>query len=368
VETRELNILHIDTEKYWRGGQQQVFYLHKYLVGKGINSLLISNKSSELSQYCKKETLPFYEINIVGELDIYAAYKISKYCKKNNIDIIHAHSAHALSIAIIAKHFYPFPKLIGVRRVDFPIRKNLFSRLKYNNSKICKIIAISDFIKKVLILDGIDENKIMTIRSGTDIHKYDKVSPDIHFRERYGIGENDIILGTVAAFAGHKDYPNLLNAFRLVKKEFVNTKLICAGDGPLFDEMKNLAIELSINKDVVFLGFRNDIGQLLKVFDIFILASKKEGLGTSLIDALAVGLPIVAARSGGIPELIEHNKNGILVEAKNHDQLAETLIELMKNKEKQELLSISAKESALRFSIEKTVEQNIELYKNLLRT
>jgi glycosyltransferase involved in cell wall biosynthesis len=366
VETRQLNILHIDTEKYWRGGQQQVFYLHKHLVKRGINSLLISNKSSELSQYCKNEALPFDEINIFGELDIFAASKISKYSKKKNIDIIHAHSAHALSVAILAKYFYPVPKLIGVRRVDFPIRKNLFSRLKYNNRKICKIISISDFIKKVLIEDGIEENKIITIRSGADIHKYDNVVPEADFRERHGIGENDIILGTVAAFAGHKDYPNLFNAFQLVKKEFVNTKLICVGDGPMFDEMKNLAGELSINNDVLFLGFRNDIGQLLKVFDIFILASKKEGLGTSIIDALAVGLPIVAARSGGIPELIEHNKNGVLVKSKNHTQLAEAVLDLVNNKGKRDMLRISAKESAIKFSIEKTVEQNIELYKNLL--
>ena len=368
METRQLNILHLDTEKYWRGGQQQVYYLHKALIAKGIKSILVCKKSSELSIICKNESLPFIEINIFGELDIFAAHKISKYCKKNNIDIIQAHSAHALSIAILTKYLYPFPKLIGVRRVDFPIEKNLFSRLKYNTRKISKIVAISDFIRKVLIQDGIDENKIVTIRSGTDIYKYDKVLPDNNFRERYGIEENNTILGTVAAFAGHKDYPNLLNAFKIVKEEIKNTKLVCVGDGPLFEEMKNIAAEPKVNNDVIFLGFRNDIGQLLKVFDIFILASKKEGLGTSLIDALAVGLPIVATRSGGIPELIDHNKNGILVESKNPQQLAENLIELIKNKEQQKLLSISAKESALKFSIEKTVEQNIELYKNLLST
>ena len=78
-----MNILHIDTEKYWRGGQQQVYYLHKALIAKGIKSILVCNKSSELSIICKKENLPFIEVNIFGELDIFAAFEIAKYCKNN---------------------------------------------------------------------------------------------------------------------------------------------------------------------------------------------------------------------------------------------------------------------------------------------
>lgn len=361
-----MNILHIDTEKYWRGGQQQVYYLHKALIAKGIKSILVCNKSSELSIICKKENLPFIELNIFGELDIFTAVEIAKYCKQNKYDIIQAHSAHALSIGILSKYFYSVPKLIGVRRVDFPIKKNLFSKLKYNSSKISKFVAISDFIRKVLVQDGIDKNKITTIRSGVDILKYDNTSPEIDFRNKYHIGKNDIIIGTVAAFAGHKDYPNLLNAFKIVKEEIKNTKLVCVGDGPLFEEVKNLAAELKVKNDVIFLGFRRDIGKLLKVFDVFILASKKEGLGTSLIDALAVGLPIIATNTGGIPELIENKNNGILVDPKNHNKLAEAIINLVENPEKRKMLSLAAKDSSKKFSVEVTVKQNIEVYEKLL--
>lgn len=366
METKELNILHIETEKYWRGGQQQVLYLHEALYKQNFTSVLVCNSKSELQKKTLKKNLPVLEQRMLGEWDIIAAREISRLCKRLKIDIIHAHSAHALSIGIFTKLFYPKAKLVGVRRVDFSVGKNFLSKLKYNNAWVNKIVCISDFIKAVLLNDGIDPEKLITIRSGVDINKHDNISIIADFRDQYGIGEQEIILGTVAAFAGHKDYPNLLNAFKLVKEKISITKLICVGDGPLLDQMKKLAGELRISKDVIFLGFRNDIGQLLKVFDIFILASKKEGLGTSIIDALSVGLPIVAAKSGGIPELIEHNKNGILVEPQNYEQLAAALIELMNNKEKQELLRILAKKSAQRFSIENTIEQNIELYKNLL--
>jgi L-malate glycosyltransferase len=366
MATEELNILHIDTEIYWRGGQQQVFYLHKTLVEKGFNSHLVCNKSSELKNKCVNDSLPYFEQKMRGEIDVLAAYKISRFCRKEKIDIIQAHSAHALGIALLTKYFYTSPKLIGVRRVDFPINKNFLSQLKYNSCKIDKIVCISDFIKKVLIADGIKVEKLVTIRSGTDINKYDHIIPESNFKEAIGISSNQFILGTVAAFSGHKDYPNLLNAFSNVRSKITNIKLCLVGDGPLKQNAKDLAKHLEIDKDIIFTGFVNNVGEYLKTFDIFVLASKKEGLGTSLIDALSVGLPIIATNTGGIPELITNEKNGILVEARNHNKLADAIVSLVNDSQKRDKLSVVAKQSSKDFSIEETVKQNIEEYNNLL--
>jgi L-malate glycosyltransferase len=366
MATEELNILHIDTEKYWRGGQQQVFYLHKTLVEKGFNSHLVCNKSSELKNKCVNDSIPYFEQKMRGEIDVLAAYKISRLCRKEKIDIIQAHSAHALSIGLLTKYFYTSPKLIGVRRVDFPINKNFFSQLKYNSKRIDKIVCISDYIKNVMISDGIKEEMLVTIRSGADIYKYRNVVPEANFKEKLGIGSDQFVLGTVAAFAGHKDYPNLLRAFKIVKEKKTNIKLCLVGDGPLKDDMMQFTKELKINDDVVFAGFRKDVGEFLHSFDIFILASKKEGLGTSIIDALSVGLPIITTNSGGIPELISNRNNGILVERRNPNQLAEAIIELIENPELRKNLGDEGIKSAKNFSIENTVINNIALYKDLI--
>ena len=366
MATKKLNILHLDSEKSWRGGQQQAFYLHKELVKEGINSLFVSNKDAEILIRCKNDNLPFYEKSMFGELDIISAYKLSKLCRRNNITILHAHSAHSLSIGLFIKLFYPSLILIGVRRVDFSIGKNIFSRVKYNSKKINRIICISDFIRTVLIKDGISEDKLITIRSGVDINKFDKVFPSEKFRENLGVKPNEILIGTVAAFAGHKDYPNLLTAFAIVRKKLDNIKLCLVGDGPLKKEIEKIADQLGISKDVIFTNFVENVGEYLKAFNIFVLASRKEGLGTSLIDALSVGLPIIATNAGGIPELIKDDKNGILVEAKNNIKLAEAIINLINNPQKQKELSIAAKSSAQKFSIEETVRQNISEYKRLL--
>jgi glycosyltransferase involved in cell wall biosynthesis len=365
MAAKNLNILHIDTEKSWRGGQQQVYYLHESLVNQGINSVLVCNKSSELKKKCEAKNLPFLEQSMIGEIDIFSAYQISKFCKKNNINIVHSHSAHAIAIGILVKLFYTKAKLIVVKRVDFPIKKNFLSQLKYNNKRINKIVCISDFIKSVLIKDGIDHQKLLTIRSGVDVNKFKDVNPEEKFRESFGIYRNEFLIGTVAAFAGHKDYPNLIQAFQIVRKKMENVKLCCVGDGPLFEKIKTLANDLKLEKDIVFPGFTNNIGNYLKTFDLFVLASKKEGLGTSIIDAMSVGLPIVATNTGGIPEIIENGKNGILVEPKNPNELANAIVDLINNQDQREMLGKNALQNVFKYSIETTVNKNIELYKKL---
>ena len=363
---KQINILHLDTEKTWRGGQQQVFYLHKGLISEGIKSILVSNTGSEILDRCKEESLPHYTISMFGELDIFAAFKLSRLCKKENINILQAHSAHALSIGIFTKLFSPSLILIGVRRVDFSIGKSIFNKLKYNNGKVDKLICISDYIKKVLLKDGIPEEKLVTVRSGVDINKFDDIKPPENFRNNLGIKKDEYLIGTVAAFAGHKDYPNLLKAFSILRKRNPNIKLCIVGDGSLKKQVYDLANELNIFENIIFTGYVNNVGNYLKSFDVFVLASKKEGLGTSIIDALAIGCPVVTTRTGGIPELIENEENGILVDPKNPNLLADALGDLLSNSEKRSRLSIAAKESAKKYSIEQTVNQNISVYKSLI--
>lgn len=366
MASEELNILHIDTAKYWRGGQQQVFYLHQGLIKRHIKSLVICQEDSELQKKCRSLDLPLESMNFFGEIDFLSAFKIARICKRNNIRIVHAHSAHALSIAVLTKLFFRSLILIGVRRVDFHIRKNFFSQIKYNTKLINKIVCISAFIKSVMISDKIPEEKLITIRSGIDIHKFDSSNPDIKFRESLGINKHDFLIGTIAAFAGHKDYPTLLTAFSIVKAKIKNVKLCMVGDGPLKSSILSLATELKIVDGIVAPGYREDIGNFLKSFDLFVLASKKEGLGTSILDALSVGLPIIATEAGGIPEMIINRENGILVEAENPKALAKVIMELYAAEDTRILLSKNAIRSVENFSVEKTISHNISLYRNLL--
>ena len=267
---------------------------------------------------------------------------------------------------MLTKCFMKNLKLIGVRRVDFHIH-NCFSRLyKYNNPLLNKIVCISDGIKKILLDDEIKPNKLITIHSGIDIHKFDNIECDNEFRLKYKIPNDDIIVGTVAAIVDHKDYPNLIGAAKIVLEKKDNVTFIALGEGELEEKMKKQAKDFNISNKFHFLGFHHAIGSILKNFTFFVMSSKWEGLGTSILDAQSLGLPVIATRTGGIPEIIKHNQNGLLVSPGDSKELANAILFLTENPQLQAQFSKVAKQSVKDFDISRTVQKNINLYKELL--
>jgi len=363
--TNEIKVLHIDTEKCWRGGQQQAAYLFQYMHDSGYQTVLVCQPRSAFEKFCTDKALPHLSIRMNGEIDFTAGFRIAQFCRKNKFDILHLHSAHALSIGLWAKFFYNKLKLIAVRRVDFHIKKNRFSHFKYKNKFLDKIVCISDRIKKVLLEDGIPEEKLTTIHSGIDIHKFENVSPPEDFKKKLGIPQNHILIGTVAAIVGHKDYPNLLKAARIVINKMDNVTFCAVGDGSGKDKIVQMANKLELDKRFIFTGFRKDVGNFLKSYDIFVLASKMEGLGTSILDAQAVGLPVVGCKTGGIPEVVLNNKNGILVPPQDPQKLADVILSLINDPAKMKEFSKSAIEDVKQFDIKETIKNNLQLYEKL---
>ena len=365
METQPLNVIHLDTVTFWRGGQQQVVYLFEGMLRKKLNTALICQPDSAYQKYCECENLSYFTVRMYGEWDILAGFRISRLCKKEGFNIIHAHSAHALTIGIWAKLFNRSLTLVAARRVDFSIRKNALSIFKYHNSKVDKIVCISNRIRQVLIDDGIPEEKLITIHSGIDLNKFDDIESPKSFRQDWDIPEDHLIVGTVAALVGHKDYPNLLQAAKIVIEQFPEITFMAVGNGQDEQDIKQLAERLKLGKRFVFTGFQKEIGQFLKSFDIFVLASKLEGLGTSVLDAIAAGLPVVGTRAGGIPEMIRHNENGLLVDAQNPQALADAILELAKDKNKRDKFINNGKISIQDFQIDATVNKTIALYEGL---
>lgn len=362
----KFNILHIDVDTGWRGGQQQGFYLHKELSKKGINSCFICQPGSSLEKKCRKENLNFKTVKMHGEIDVFAGKKIADFCKKNDFNILHLHDAHAMAIGLYASLFNNRLKLIGVRRVDYHIKKNFFSRLKYKSPRMTKLVAISNEIKRVMLEDGIDENRIEVIKSGVDLTKYHDIKKSTFLFDNYDIPNHAFIVGTIAALAGHKDYPNLLHSAKEIISKNNNIYFVALGDGPDKQEILKLYSDLDLKDRFIFTGFKKDVGNHLKNFDIFVLASHKEGLGTSVIDAMAAGIPCVCCNSGGIPELIDNEENGLLVEKRNAGLLSEAILRLYNDKNLRKKFMENGLSKSVNFSIAKNFKGNIKLYEKLV--
>ncbi len=363
----KIKVLHIDTEKGWRGGQQQAVYLFESMLRKGYETFFACNPGSKLESYFAKKNLPYFALKMKGELDLFSAFRIAKFSKENNINILHLHSAHAQTLGVLSKLFYNYPKTIAVRRVDFKIKNNILSKWKYNTKLLDKIVCVSHAVKDVISSAVKDDGKLTVIYSGIDIHKFDEITGDNIVRKKYNIPENDLLVGTVAALVGHKDYPTLLRAFSIVLKKKNNISFIAIGNGKDEKEIKRLHENLRLGNKFVFVGFQENVGVFLKSFDFFVFASKMEGLGTSVLDAQSVGLPVVGTIAGGIPEAVQDNINGLLVPPGSPEKLAEAILDLAENPQKRELFGKNAMESVKKFDINITVEKNIELYKEILQ-
>jgi glycosyltransferase involved in cell wall biosynthesis len=360
------NVLHVDSEYGWRGGQQQLAYLATAMNKRRDRGVVVCQPDSHMMRFCHTNQIMCYPIRMHGELDLLAAFKIAQLAKRGKINILHLHSGHAVTLGLWARLFNAKLRLIATRRVDFRLRNRLFSRLKYKNPWLSKIVCVSDEIGRVMRSDGVDGQRLVTIYSGVDLLKYSHSIPSRDFKVRWGISDKAFIVGTIAAMVGHKDYPTLLKTARLVLDKRPHIVFMAVGDGPLEKEIRMLADKLNLGQRFIFCGYQDNIGDFLKNFDLFVLSSNQEGLGTSILDAQAAGIPVAACAAGGIPEMIQDDVNGRLVPKETPAALAQTIITLADDADQRQRLVQAALKSVADFSIEKTVRKYIGLYESVL--
>ncbi len=361
-----MKIMHIETEKNWRGGQQQAYYLIKGLQDSGVDVCMACPEDSVTLQRMMRENIDTLPIRYLSEIDFVSALKIAGFARKHKYQIVHAHSAHALSLGLMVKIFYPSVKLVASRRVDFHINQRLFARYKYQNNLLDKIICISGKIHSVLLEDGISGDKLVTIHSGIDTNKKEIDVDRAELMDKWNIPDKALMVCTVAAFAGHKDYPTLIRAAKIVCEQNPEVYFLAIGDGSLFEEMAEQVRKNNLSDRFILCGFVPDVHNFLAAADIFVLSSKKEGLGTSVLDAQVYGLPVIATNAGGIPEMIENGINGIIVPTQNPQVLAEAISNLSTDEQKRKELSDNASRIVKRFDISVTLHKHLNLYQSLL--
>lgn len=359
-------ILHIDPEKVWQGGQRQVVYLVDGLNKAGYRSVIACRQNSPLEQHCLNNNLEHISLDFGRRFNPQVIFKLASYCRRNEIKLVHCHSSYALSIGLQLKTLLRNIKLVASRRVDFHIRGRLSGLFKYNNPMLNKLVCISENIANVCRQDGIMPQKLTVIHSGIDLNRLVDEIPPADFLKKQGLPEYETLIGTIAALVYHKDYSTLIKAAKLTLDRHPQTLFLAFGKGVLENDLKAECRDLGIESRFLFMGFTKNIGWYLNSFDIFTLASKYEGLGTSVLDALACNKACVCTDGGGIPEMITDGENGLLVPAQNPQKLADAYCSLIENPSQREQLAKKARKSVEKFSVNNTVKKHIALYQDLL--
>jgi glycosyltransferase involved in cell wall biosynthesis len=361
-----MNILHISTPISWRGGEQQVAYLVQALHEAGIRQGVLCPIGAALSDRAELRGTAVLGFQTRGPLGVLLARRIAHVARKGEYTLIHTHDSHAHSAAVLAAALFGMSLPIVVsRRVDFPVSPGPFSKWKYNHSSVRRILCVSDEIRKITAPAIRNKNILSVIRSGVDAGRYATANGRESLRRELGLNPQTRLVGNLSALADHKDYPTWLRAAACLHVQDPQLHFVIAGSGPKEHEIRQLISGLGLSTCVHLLGFRTDVAEVMTALDVFMISSKTEGLGTIVIEAFAAGVPVVATRAGGIPELVEGEMNGILCPVGDDVSLCASVRRIFEEPGLALRLGAAGKERSHRFSFRSTAAQTLEVYRQV---
>lgn len=300
--------------------------------------------------------------------------RIVQYIKEHKPDIIHTQLEFANVFGNIAAAMLGIPSVATLHTLGAPQKGTEYwrSRIEWASLKyFCtRIISVSESAREHHIKHGnIAAKKIVTIYNGIDLTNFhpgratEKAS-----RKSLNIPDTACVLLTVAVLREPKGIQYMIEAMPRILAEAPNAHYLIVGDGNYGETLKELSRSLGVDKHVTFAGQRNDILDLLLAGDIFVLPTLIDALPTVLIEAMAARKAIVASSVGGVPEIVENEKNGILVEPAKPHQLVESCLRLIRQGEVREAMAEAGLGIAhSKFNIENQVETISNLYEELIQ-
>lgn len=361
-----MRVAHLDTGRSWRGGQGQVLLLMRELRAQGVEQRLWAPQGPLLER-ASAAGLDVVRWDSHGELDPLALLRARRGLAAFAPDLAHLHSAHAHALGVPAARLARVRGVVVSRRVDFSVRTNPFSRIKYA-MPVDRYFCISRGVMDVMRRSGIPDARLALVPSGIDLAQVraEAAEPAPDLRAWLGLPADAEVVGTVASLAPHKNHALLLEAAPALLAARPNAYLVWLGEGECRAALERRRAELGLASRVILAGFRPDAKALMTQFTVFCLSSHLEGLCTSLLDAQALGVPIVATAVGGVPEVVADGRTGRLVHALEPAALARALIEALAEPTLRATWAQSARTAVESFGISRTAERSRIEYERVL--
>ena len=353
--------LHVDTERRWRGGQQQVLHLLEGLAARGLRAELAAPPDSALAGRARAAGFTVHPIRMRGEWDLPSAARLAAAVRRGGFGVVHLHTSRAHGLGRVASLLVRMPGVVVSRRVVFRVRGGLVRRFKY----LCgvdKYLAISYAVRDVLIAAGVAGERVAVVHSGVDPARFGP-APAADVRGEFGLPADALLLGVVGHLDVRKGQRDFLAAAARIAPDFSGARFLLVGDGGDAPALRDLAATLGIAERVIFAGFRTDVPAVLAALDVFVMPSHAEGLCTAAVEAMMAGLPVVATSAGGLPEVVEDGQTGLLVPPGAPEALAGAAAKLLADADLRRRLGERGRQRALeRFSVGSMVDGTIAVY------
>jgi len=357
---RPLKILHVDPERNWAGGETQVVGLVSYLSRNGHENHLLCHPEGVLWGKAQKIGIKTLPLKVKNDLDLLPVFRLKRLIREEQYNIVHFHTKRAHALCFWLGQIHPGLRYVVTRRMDYRMKQNWYNDRLYNK-QVDGVVAISEKIAALLAEGGVKREMIRVVHSGIDPEPFQKEQAE-------GPSSTRLVIGTVAVLEQRKGHRFLLEAARLLKEQGNRLRYLFAGEGAERNYLEQLVIKWGLQDEVAFMSFISDVPTFLSGIEIFVLPSLYEGLGVSVIEAMAAGKPVVASRVGGIPELVDDHITGLLVPPGDPPALARVISNLLSQKDVMKRMGVKGRERVQQhFTLELMAKKNEEFYYELLQ-
>jgi glycosyltransferase involved in cell wall biosynthesis len=343
-----IRVAHVNVAKSYRGGERQTELLIRELAKRGVTQRLVARRDAPLA-------------GRLHDLDVDVApvsgsfWSVAK--ATSGVDLVHVHEGRSIYGAYLRLLLSGTP-YIATRRVDNPIGAHWLAHKAYRHAAFIAAVA-----PQVACIVRAFDPKI-AVRVIHSSHSGFTVDRDCAVEIRRSLG-GDLVIGTVAALdIKQKAQEHIIEVARQMQVSHPGARFVLVGTGADENVLKQMASDLS---NVIFTGFVDNVADYLAAFDVFILPSRAEGIGSVLLDAMRQQLPIIATRVGGVPEIVHDSVNGILIEPERPDQLADAIAALAASPERRAELGAHGPAIADRYGSSRMAERYLELYEHAIQ-
>jgi glycosyltransferase involved in cell wall biosynthesis len=353
----------VELNRDYRGGQHQALLLLQGLAARGHAAEIVTLGDSILASRARSAGIMVHGVSARARR-VAAAIVVRGLVREGRADIVHANEPHALTAAWLARAHHHVPLVVS-RRVLFPLSPNLIALGRYRAA--ARILAVSQCVKDAILISGLPLERITVIPVGVNIPPLPSLLDRVAARRKLAARQEGTILGNVGAFTPDKGQDLLIRAFAHVREQFPQSQLLLAGDGPERGKLRALVEHLQLDAAVQFTGFVEDVENIYKGIDLFVFPGLADALPTVLLAAMAHGLPVVGLARGGVPEVLENGKNGLLFGEPDPKSLALAIARLLSNPAEARQLGAAARETIIAgFSSDHMVERTMRVYEDLI--
>jgi glycosyltransferase involved in cell wall biosynthesis len=367
VDAPALSIAGVDPELGFAGGQTQVIGLTIALAAAGHRAELICDPAGRLWERAAAAGIRCHPLRIRNAIDLAAGIRLRAILKRERYDVVHFHTSRAHSMAPFARGFAR--ALVVTRRMDYRPNR-VFAPYLYNRA-VDRVVAISAAVADSLAAAGVDRQRTTVIASGVDCARFCPPNPAqrLEARGALGLSGAEFVISALGALEPRKGHRYLIEAVAAIASTAPSIKLRCfiAGHGSLRGDLEHEIVHLGCAERVKLLGRIDDPRQLLWASDALAMPSLKEGLGIAALEAMASALPVIASAVGGLREVVEHDRTGIIVPPASPESIASAIGRLAQSPALSSQMGAAARARAVEnYSMEQMAARTLALYRACL--